>query len=144
MHLCTPPHKLTKMVFFYAIGHNETSGVKEWFFTIFSKMTKITSISISISNFYKISILYFYKNVMSKNVPWLPWLPWMCPEHGNHRCQLNVVLSVDCPEICPESQNMCPNHGNHRCRMKCALTLPWKIKMCPDTALTLPWKNWMP
>ena len=59
----------------------------------------------------------------------------MCPKHGNLRCQLSIVLLVDCPEICPESKNMCPKHGNLRCQMKCALRLPWKIKICPETAL---------
>ena len=86
-------------------------------------------------NFYNFQFLNFYKRVMSKNLPWVPWVPWMCPKHENLRCQLSIVLSVDCPEICPESKNMCPKHGNLRCRMKCALRLPWKIKICPETAL---------
>ena len=123
------------MVFLVNV-HSETSCVSEWKMATFSKMTKNTLISNFINfKFYKFQILNFYKNVMSKNLPWVPWVPWMCPKHGNLRCQLSIVLSVDCPEICPESQNMCPKHGNLRCRMKCALRLPWKIKICPETAL---------
>ena len=97
------------------------------FFTIFNFWQKLHQFS----NFV---FLYIYKHE-SKNLPWVPWVPWKCPEHGNLRCQLNVVLSVDCPETALKSQNMCPKHGNLRCRMKCALRLPWKIKICPETAL---------
>ena len=125
-----PPTQIDKNGVFMQLGIMKTSGVKEWFFATFSKMTNHINFK-----FYKFQFLNFYKNVMSKNLPWVPWVPWMCPKHGNLRCQLNIVLSVDCPEICPESQNMCPKHGNLRCQMKCALRLPWKIKICPETAL---------
>ena len=38
-----PPTQIDKNGVFYAIGHNETSGVSECFFVTFSKMTKMHS-----------------------------------------------------------------------------------------------------
>ena len=139
MHLCTPPHKLTKMWFFMQLGIMKHRVWKSGFSPHFQKWQNHTYFK-----FYKFQFLNFYKNVMSKNLPQVPQMPQMCPKHGNLRCQLSIVLSVDCPEICPESQNMCPKHGNIRCRMKCAPRLPQKIKICPKTAPRLPQGHILP
>ena len=133
MHLCIPPHKMTKMVFFMQLGimKHRVSVSEKW--PHFQKWQNHINFK-----FYKFQFLNFYKNMMSKNLPQMPQMPQMCPKHGNLRCQLIIVLSVDCPKICPKSQNMCPKHGNHRCRMKCAPRLPQKIKMCPKPAPECP------
>ena len=117
------------------INHNEKLCVS--YFSLYLKfLTKLHQFS----NFV---FLYIYKHE-SKNLPQMPQMPQMCPKHGNLRCQLSIVLSVDCPEICPKSKNMCPKHGNLRCRMKCAPRLPQKIKMCPKTAPRLPQRHILP
>ena len=99
-----PPTQIDKNVFFHAIGHNETSGVKECFFATFSKMTKLHSFHFNCAKFQKSNFVFaeifcefalkllpyfhvtpkkyyvLWKMALSRNIEKHRGSVWICPQ----------------------------------------------------------------